>query len=446
MTPVVSAALLALLAAPLVADAQCTGSTYSYGSGACASCAAGASFVSASAGCTPSAAQTAGPADTAAYLSGSQAEGVAAFTLVGAAPAFANGPFGVANGSLALAGGSYLTSAAGSAPAALPAGGNVAFAASAWVQCAAAPTYMAALEWGAAGDAQGATPQAAALVVAGAAAAKGGVVTTIAGSPLSNVGGWADGVGAAVAMANLQGIAVLPNGNFLLVEGGAAATAPLGNRIRIVTPSGSVTTIAGNGTIGAADGVGSNASFSNAAGIAVVPSAGVAVLADPSNQKLRIIDYTSGVVTTLAGLSGTAGWVDATGTNARFSGPWGCALIPSTGSIAVADRTNNRCVPAGNLLVRSHPPPSTQNSPLLSPSHMTPTASVSSLFPAASSRPSLAVARLAVRTGQGLQRRSTARSESPSSRRARRSSSQAASTAERILPPAVLKPTSGVDF
>ena len=44
------AALALLLLAP--ADAQCTGSTYSFGSGACASCAAGATFVSASAGCT----------------------------------------------------------------------------------------------------------------------------------------------------------------------------------------------------------------------------------------------------------------------------------------------------------------------------------------------------------------------------------------------------------
>ena len=71
-------ALLLALSAPRLAAALCSGSTYSYGSGACSSCAAGASFVSAAAGCSPSATLTAGPVDTAFYLSGSQAEGVAA--------------------------------------------------------------------------------------------------------------------------------------------------------------------------------------------------------------------------------------------------------------------------------------------------------------------------------------------------------------------------------
>ena len=64
-------ALLLALGALRPADAQCSGSTYSYGSGACASCAAGATFISSIAGCAPSATLTAGPTDTAFYLSGS---------------------------------------------------------------------------------------------------------------------------------------------------------------------------------------------------------------------------------------------------------------------------------------------------------------------------------------------------------------------------------------
>ena len=158
--------LLLALSAPRLAAAQCSGSTYSYGSGACASCAAGASFISSSAGCTPSATLTSGPADTALYLSGSQAEGVAAFAAAGEAPTYAANPFGNVNGALLLASGSYLTAPGASAPAALPSGGSVAWSASAWVKCAAPATWAGVLEWGAAGDAQGAaSAQTAALAV-----------------------------------------------------------------------------------------------------------------------------------------------------------------------------------------------------------------------------------------------------------------------------------------
>ena len=79
---------------------------YSYGGPGCANCSAGATFVSSSAGCAPATAAT----DTAFYLSGSQAEGVAAFPNA-SAPAgvsFATGPFGAVNGSLVLSAGSYL--------------------------------------------------------------------------------------------------------------------------------------------------------------------------------------------------------------------------------------------------------------------------------------------------------------------------------------------------
>ena len=77
----------------------CAGATYSYGSGACSSCPAGATFVSAAAGCAPAAA----PADAAFYLSGSAAEGVAAWPTV-AVPAgvsYTAGPFGAAASALA---------------------------------------------------------------------------------------------------------------------------------------------------------------------------------------------------------------------------------------------------------------------------------------------------------------------------------------------------------
>ena len=147
--------------------------TYSYGGIGASPCPVGATFISASSGCSPSASLTAGPTDTAFYLSGMQAEGVSAFSATGAAPTFTTDAFGAAGGALALASGSYLTVPGASAPPALPSGGSVAWSASAWVRCAAPATWAAVLEWGAAGDALGAAlTQTAALVVVGPAAAE----------------------------------------------------------------------------------------------------------------------------------------------------------------------------------------------------------------------------------------------------------------------------------
>jgi hypothetical protein len=328
--------LLLLLLGTRGAEAQCSGSTYSYGSGACASCAAGASFVSSSAGCTPSATLTPGPANTALYLSGSQAEGVAAFAATGAAPTYAAGPFGGANGALVLASGSYLTAPGASAPSALPSGGNVAWSASAWVKCAAPATWAGVLEWGAMGYTQGvASTQTAALVVAGPAAAgagwgAGGVVTTLAGG-----GGnyFADGAGATASFNYPFGVAFMPSSGLVVV-------ADMNHRIRLVNPTSTAVTSLGGSGIGYADGSGTG-SFNFPAGVAVIPASGVIVVADRDNHRLRLMNFTSGAVTTLAG-SGNAAFVDGTGTAARLNRPQGVCVIPSSGEIIVADTNNNR--------------------------------------------------------------------------------------------------------
>ena len=148
----------------------CVGSTYSFGGSACASCAFGGSFVSASAGCKPSPALTVagGPTDTAFALSGSSAEGVGAFVLTGAAPTFVSDHLGTAGGALALASGTYLSVQGTNAPSPpLPAGDNVDFSASAWVKCASPSSYAAVLGWGAVGNALVTPPCALALDVAG---------------------------------------------------------------------------------------------------------------------------------------------------------------------------------------------------------------------------------------------------------------------------------------
>ena len=370
----------------------CAGSSYSYGSGACAPCPAGAAFISSSRGCAPAVA----PTDTAFYLSGSSAEGAAAFTTiqVPSGITYSAGPFGAANGALTLASGSYLAATGSSAPPSLPAGGNVAWTASAWVKCAASSTWAGVLEWGANGDAGGfaglangsatfgsaatldvaslapgpysglattiaengadmsppsfgfptdvaINPSSGAIVVTEAyynrilLVSKSGQVSTIAGNGGPYVCNFSDGVGTSASICHPYGVAVNPSSGVIVV----ADTG--NNRIRIISQDGHVSTIAGHGGLCAfADGQGTSASFCDPRGVAVISSSGAIVVADQGNHRIRLISQ-NGLVKTLAG-SGNQGSDDGLGTAASFRYPFGVAVIPSSGAIAVADTGNNR--------------------------------------------------------------------------------------------------------
>ena len=109
------------------------------------------------------------------------------------------------------------------------------------------------------------------------------------------------------------------------------------NRIRKVTRLGVVTTLAGS-TGGYLDGTGTGAKFYNPAGVAVDASGNVYV-ADMSNHRIRKVTA-GGVVTTLAG-SGAAAFGDGTGTAAKFSYPTGVA-VDASGNVYVADMSNQR--------------------------------------------------------------------------------------------------------
>ncbi len=159
-----------------------------------------------------------------------------------------------------------------------------------------------------------------------------GVVTTFAGSP--SAGGSTDGTGTAARFNEPHGIAADPSGNLYVSDTAL-------NTVRKITPAGVVTTLAGtSGTAGTADGTGTSAQFSQPFGIAV-DSSGTVYLCDHGNHSVRKITA-AGVVTTLAGLNGTLGYVDATGTAARLRFPSDVA-VDSEGNVFVAD-TDNQCI------------------------------------------------------------------------------------------------------
>jgi sugar lactone lactonase YvrE len=203
-----------------------------------------------------------------------------------------------------------------------------------------------------------------------ACAAANAHVTTLAGAPPPP--GNADGAGSAARFNSPAGVAVDSSGDIYVADSGnnairmitptgvvttlaptASFSGPQGvavdasgtvyvadtdhNEIREISPSGIVSTLAGSTTAGNADGTGAAASFSAPDGIAV-DSAGDVFVADTGNSEIRMITPT-GVVTTLAG-SGTTGNADGTGAAASFYDPEAVA-VDSSGNVYVADTFNS---------------------------------------------------------------------------------------------------------
>jgi sugar lactone lactonase YvrE len=157
-----------------------------------------------------------------------------------------------------------------------------------------------------------------------------GAVTTFAGGANS---GYADGLGTSALFSNAAGIASDASGNLYVSDS-------FNNRIRKITPNGTVTTIAGNGNAGytPTDTPAADAEFYGPQGLAVDGQGNIFV-ADFGNNVIREIT-TTGVVKTVAG-NGIAGYVDGAAlTAAEFRSPAAVALDQS-GNIFVADRDNN---------------------------------------------------------------------------------------------------------
>jgi sugar lactone lactonase YvrE len=140
-----------------------------------------------------------------------------------------------------------------------------------------------------------------------------------------------DGPGAQARFADPYGLALSRAGLLYVADGGA------NNRIRKITPTGVVSTVAG-GEEGFKDGLGAAAAFNTPSGLAM-DSAGNLIVADTGNHAIRRVSP-QGEVTTLAG-TGQAGFRDGPAAQAQFNGPIGVA-VDGQGRILVADTYNDR--------------------------------------------------------------------------------------------------------
>ena len=153
-----------------------------------------------------------------------------------------------------------------------------------------------------------------------------GSVTTVAGDRRD---GHQDGTGAAARFAGAKALAVDRQGVIYVADTG-------NHRIRRITPSGDVSTLAGSGSEGDTDGPAATARFASPRGIAI-DDAGVVYVADTDNHRIRRIR--DGMVSTLAG--SREGFADGTGTSARFAEPHSIA-VDGRGNLYVADTDNHR--------------------------------------------------------------------------------------------------------
>lgn len=154
-----------------------------------------------------------------------------------------------------------------------------------------------------------------------------GVVTTLAGS----TDGFTDGVGNAAQFYYPEGVAIDNAGNVYVADAGNHA-------IRKITAAGVVTTLAGTGDFGFADGAGNVAKFYTPCA-AAVDAAGNIYVTEKQGNRIRKVSPV-GVVTTFAG-NGNLGSADGPATQAEFNAPL-AVTVDATGTLYVADAGNNR--------------------------------------------------------------------------------------------------------
>jgi hypothetical protein len=167
----------------------------------------------------------------------------------------------------------------------------------------------------------------------------GGTITTVAGTGAEGFSG--DGGPATAARMGF------PNGVSATADGGFLISDYEFNRVRRVSPNGTITTVAGSGGLGqggfAGDGgPATGARFDGISDAVEAPDGGL-LIADTGNERIRRV-APDGTITTVAGSLGYPGGFSGDGglaTLAQLRGPSGVA-VNTGGDILIADTSNNR--------------------------------------------------------------------------------------------------------
>lgn len=165
---------------------------------------------------------------------------------------------------------------------------------------------------------------------------RAGNTTVLAGT---GTAGSVNGDGAVAQFYGPWGLAIDKDGNLYTVDNTAATGS---HKVRKITMDASyeatVTTIAGSGTAGGTNGVGTAASFNRPSGLCYDESRNCLYVTEWSGHRVRKIDLATNTVSLVAG-SGTAGITAGASAVATFNFPWGVKLSADGNSLYVASWT-----------------------------------------------------------------------------------------------------------
>ncbi len=130
------------------------------------------------------------------------------------------------------------------------------------------------------------------------------------------------------------GVAIDPAGNLYIADGSS-------HEIEKVTPSGILSIVAGTGSQGApTPGPATSSQLNDPSGVAVDPTTGDVYIADTGSQEIEKVTQ-SGLLSIVAGTGSHGAPTPGPATSSQLDGPMGVGLNPTTGDVYIADSNNN---------------------------------------------------------------------------------------------------------
>ena len=162
------------------------------------------------------------------------------------------------------------------------------------------------------------------------------IISTCIASTLAGVKyGMVNGIGTNVYFSEMYGISISSDESYALIADS------VNNMIRkLIISTQVVSTLVGRITYGYNDGIGTNALFNSPYGISISPNGVFAFIGDSTNNMIRKVIISTGMVTTIAGIL-DFGAVDGIGTFASFNGPYGISFSSDGSYVHISDSYNN---------------------------------------------------------------------------------------------------------